>query len=133
MFTDGRSAEPESTKEAAAAARADGINLISVGVKNADYNELVAIAGDQSRVYTIDDFDKLAELAPNIKETTCRIVEEGGEIRSKWIWGLWFCEHVMLIPEILLLGRRLTMISLEGRSWHLKSPAPRMYVQCTSC
>ena len=38
----------------------------------ADYDELVKMTGDKSRVFNIDDFDKLSDIVESVKKTTCK-------------------------------------------------------------
>ncbi len=38
----------------------------------ADYEELLAIAGDKSRVFNVQNFDKLREIVDSVKKTTCK-------------------------------------------------------------
>ena len=71
IITDGESAWPEETVIEAKKAREAGINVIAVGVNNAVYEELVAIAGDQSQVFHVDSFDELDELVDGITTATC--------------------------------------------------------------
>ena len=37
-----------------------------------DYGELVKMTGDKSRVFNIDDFDKLGDIVESVKKTTCK-------------------------------------------------------------
>ena len=71
VITDGESAWPEHTVTEAKKAREHGINVIAVGIKDAVYDELVAIAGDQSRVFSVDEFDLLDDIVDGITTATC--------------------------------------------------------------
>lgn len=76
VLTDGRSNNAIDTATAADEARADGIELFSIGIGgNADETELKAIASDpdEGHVYDIEDFeeDSFNEILSGLVEETC--------------------------------------------------------------
>ena len=62
--------------------RDDGVNIIAIGIKDANYEELVTIAGDQSRVYNVTEFEELEEIIDAVSETTCKSVIDGETAKS---------------------------------------------------
>ena len=72
VITDGQSRWPAGTEKAAHLCRDAGIALTAIGVAEANYTELLLIAGDQSRVYNVSSFEQLSEIEEAIKETTCK-------------------------------------------------------------
>jgi len=60
--------------DAADAARAEGIELIAVGINDYNIDELMAIAGgDASAVKEVQDFDALAGIADEVSDTICGV------------------------------------------------------------
>lgn len=75
VITDGRSQQPEKTKEAAKAARAQRIVMYAVGVgqvgQELDMGELTNIAGDSSRVLLADTYTQLNLIKEKLTRITC--------------------------------------------------------------
>jgi len=75
VITDGESAAGYAVVPpgyAADEARAQGIQLMAVGINNYNMDELLEIAGgDQKAVKEVDDFDALAGLAKEVSQTIC--------------------------------------------------------------
>jgi len=71
--TDGASKYPKKTAAAAAAARAQGIILMAVGVGNYDKKEIndVATDPDSEHVFTVSDFDKLSSIVKQVTKIAC--------------------------------------------------------------
>ncbi|CAL1548796.1 unnamed protein product, partial [Lymnaea stagnalis] len=77
VITDGESQEPEKTRSAAQAARADGIVTFAVGVgKSVKDTELQAIAGDSKRVVKVGNYDELNTITESLAQMTCIKQEE---------------------------------------------------------
>ena len=72
VITDGRSRRPSKTSDEARLCRSDGITMTAIGIKGAEYDELLAIAGDASRTFHVNTFDDLGKLAKDIEKTTCK-------------------------------------------------------------
>ena len=75
IVTDGRSNNAAATQAAANAARAAGIELFSVGVgsgvSRAELNSM-ATDPDNSHVFMVDDFSKLAQIKSAFQQQTCQ-------------------------------------------------------------
>jgi collagen type VI alpha len=71
VITDGASRYPQATLDSAANLRDHGIKLIAVGIKDADQDELLGIAGEESNVFSVDDFDKLDSIVDSISSQAC--------------------------------------------------------------
>jgi len=70
VVTDGNSADDP--KDAADAAREDGILPLAVGVANYNVNQLLDIVGNNSMlIFEVADFDDLVNYASNISEVIC--------------------------------------------------------------
>jgi hypothetical protein len=72
VLTDGNSRFPAQTAASAQAVRDAGIAIAAVGIGyGIEYTELVSIAGDESRVYNVSNFDDLGSIVESITKTTC--------------------------------------------------------------
>merc|ERR1712136_294882 len=73
VITDGESAGSP-PKDASDAARAQGIELIAVGINDYNIDELMDIAGgDRNAVKEVQDFDALAGIAEEVSQTICGV------------------------------------------------------------
>lgn len=77
LITDGKATQPADLPEPAAALRNKGVNVFSIGIKEADVNELELIAGDKSKVFFVDNFDALKGLHRNISGVLCEKTKPG--------------------------------------------------------
>ena len=75
VLTDGRSNDPQATWQNAMSIRKDGVNMISVGVGNANMKEMQAIAtdpnGDNANIFMVDTFDNLATINDQLISAIC--------------------------------------------------------------
>ncbi|XP_005097879.2 collagen alpha-5(VI) chain [Aplysia californica] len=71
VITDGNSQVWRKTRDAAQAARDSGIVIFAVGVGNVRREELLRIAGNESQVVKVDNFDKLEEIKVSLAHKTC--------------------------------------------------------------
>ncbi|XP_059194891.1 collagen alpha-6(VI) chain-like [Centropristis striata] len=72
VITDGEATNPYILKEHSDALRDNGVIVLSVGVKDANHEELLTIAGDDSsRVFVVEDFDALENLYANMSDALC--------------------------------------------------------------
>ncbi|KAK3591868.1 hypothetical protein CHS0354_005070 [Potamilus streckersoni] len=72
VITDGISKDPKLTMEEAQKAREEGISLIAVGITTLiDSNELLNIAGVESRVLKLESFDELKGALAGLAKTIC--------------------------------------------------------------
>ncbi|KAK7493781.1 hypothetical protein BaRGS_00014922 [Batillaria attramentaria] len=74
IITDGKSNNPAKTQQQAAALRADGVEVFSIGVGNGISRpelNVMATDPDSSHVYTVDDFSKLASIKSAFQQQTC--------------------------------------------------------------
>ena len=72
VITDGQSTDPTRTKQAAKEARDNGIILIAVGVGKAiNHQELVDIAGKESRVIEVGNYNQLKRIMTKLAELIC--------------------------------------------------------------
>ncbi|KAG2464968.1 COEA1 protein, partial [Polypterus senegalus] len=76
-----------------------GIELFAIGVKNADENELKAIASDpdDSHVYNVADFNIMSTIVESLTKTVCDRVEE----QDKKIKGVTSSTFLMGAPQDL--------------------------------
>lgn len=72
MITDGQSTVKQSTIASSQALHRDNINVIAIGVKGANADELKTIASAPNLVYTYGDFDKLAQLQSQFSQAFCK-------------------------------------------------------------
>uniref|UniRef100_A0A915HZ49 VWFA domain-containing protein n=1 Tax=Romanomermis culicivorax TaxID=13658 RepID=A0A915HZ49_ROMCU len=73
VITDGKSMTPLSTQLEAQKAQQQNIAVISVGVGNQVVeDELIAIAGDRSRVFYVSDFDILVKFVTTLSDNIRR-------------------------------------------------------------
>lgn len=78
LITDGQATRPADLPKPAAALRDNGINVFSIGIKEADVAELELIAGgDKSKVFFVDSFDALKDLHRNISAVLCKQTKPG--------------------------------------------------------
>lgn len=78
LITDGKATRPADLPEPAAALRNKGIDVFSIGIKEADVAELEVIAGgDKSKVFFVDNFDALKGLHRNISVVLCEKTKPG--------------------------------------------------------
>ncbi|XP_059164377.1 collagen alpha-6(VI) chain-like [Physella acuta] len=73
VLTDGESADPVATSQAAKALRDKGIKIISVGIAKAKDQELLAIAGNQNNVFKAETFDALDSIKNSIAGRVCEV------------------------------------------------------------
>ncbi|XP_064361525.1 collagen alpha-6(VI) chain [Dromaius novaehollandiae] len=69
VITDGYSADK--VEDAALALRSDGIHVFAVGIGIINSFELLRIAGDARRVFTVENFDALRTIKRNIVDEVC--------------------------------------------------------------
>ncbi|XP_051868952.1 collagen alpha-1(XII) chain-like isoform X2 [Pristis pectinata] len=84
LITDGKSSD--AFKVPAQKLRDTGVEIFAVGVKDAVFNELVAIATppENTHVYQVDDFDSFQRVSTKLTQTLClRIEEEVKAIRER--------------------------------------------------
>ncbi|XP_055490682.1 collagen alpha-1(XIV) chain isoform X2 [Leucoraja erinacea] len=76
LITDGKS--QDDVFSSAESLRDAGIELFAIGVKNADVNELKAIASepDETHVYNVADFNIMNTIIESLTKTVCTRVEE---------------------------------------------------------
>ncbi|XP_039662111.1 LOW QUALITY PROTEIN: collagen alpha-4(VI) chain-like [Perca fluviatilis] len=73
VITDGEATNPYILKEHSDALRANGIIVISVGVKEAKIDQLETMAGgDKSKVFFVDNFEALETLYENMSSAFCK-------------------------------------------------------------
>jgi len=73
VLTDGVSSDPEETERQAIAARAEGITTYSLGIGTAvDEIELLAVAGDSSRMFRAPGFEQLLAHLREVSEGICQ-------------------------------------------------------------
>ncbi|XP_046341813.2 collagen alpha-6(VI) chain-like [Haliotis rufescens] len=74
VMTDGQSQDWEKTQKEAAKARDAGISMFAIGVGlNLSQKELLGIAGDQDRVFTVADYKALDTIRQDLDDKTCTI------------------------------------------------------------
>lgn len=86
VITDGASASLNKTLTEAQRIKDRGFNLISVGVGNINWVELIGIASTPADQYFVDDFDKINLILSGLSRTTCQqtaVIELENEIASK--------------------------------------------------
>ncbi|XP_005107449.1 collagen alpha-5(VI) chain [Aplysia californica] len=71
VLTDGNSQVWRKTRDAAQAARDSGIIMFAVGVGAVRREELLRIAGNESRVVKVDSYDQLEEIKTDLAQQTC--------------------------------------------------------------
>ena len=72
LITDGYSKNIAATLREAAATRQDGVDLIAIGVgAGVSRPELVGLAGDRRKAFSIDRFDYLFQLSSSLQELIC--------------------------------------------------------------
>ncbi|XP_067844647.1 collagen alpha-1(XII) chain [Heptranchias perlo] len=84
LITDGKSSD--AFKAPAKKLRDAGVEVFAVGVKDAVFSELVAIAStpENNHVYQVDDFDSFQRVSAKLTQTLClRIEEEVKAIRAR--------------------------------------------------
>ncbi|XP_067901672.1 collagen alpha-1(XII) chain-like isoform X2 [Heterodontus francisci] len=84
LITDGKSSD--AFKGPALRLREAGVEIFAVGVKDAVFSELVAIASlpENTHVYQVDDFDSFQRVSTKLTQTLClRIEEEVKAIRAR--------------------------------------------------
>ncbi|KAM9488132.1 collagen alpha-6(VI) chain-like isoform 2-T2 [Clarias gariepinus] len=69
VITDGES--QDKVTKPAEELRTQGVTIYAIGVKNANKMELLEIAGDQKRMYFVNNFDALKSLKENIIKDIC--------------------------------------------------------------
>ncbi|KPP78685.1 hypothetical protein Z043_101799 [Scleropages formosus] len=76
LITDGKS--QDDVLPPAQSLRDSGVELFAIGVKNADENELKAIASDpdETHVYNVADFSIMSTIVEGLTKTVCERVEE---------------------------------------------------------
>lgn len=78
LITDGGATTPRDLPKAAAALRDNGINVLSIGIKEANVTQLETIAGgDKSKVFFVDNFNALDHLHRNISDALCHQIQPG--------------------------------------------------------
>ncbi|XP_023137697.2 collagen alpha-6(VI) chain-like isoform X2 [Amphiprion ocellaris] len=72
VITDGHADDPAKLQPASDVLRKNSINVFSIGVKDANKEELLTMAGgDTSKMYFVDDFKQLETLYKNISSVLC--------------------------------------------------------------
>lgn len=72
LITDGEATTPADLPRAAKALRDNAINVFSIGILEANKDELKLIAGgDESKVFFVDNFNALDHLHRNISDVLC--------------------------------------------------------------
>ncbi|XP_074510388.1 collagen alpha-6(VI) chain-like isoform X2 [Sebastes fasciatus] len=72
VITDGAATNPHNLKEPSDALRRNGVTVVSIGVKKAERNELMIMAGnDTSKVFQVDNFEGLETLYTNVSSALC--------------------------------------------------------------
>ncbi|XP_053183672.1 collagen alpha-6(VI) chain-like [Scomber japonicus] len=69
VITDGRATDQ--VKAPAKTLRDQDVNIYAIGVKDADQDELVKIAGDKERTFSVNDFDSLKNLHKQLVTDIC--------------------------------------------------------------
>ncbi|XP_056376649.1 collagen alpha-6(VI) chain-like [Hyla sarda] len=69
VLTDGES--HDSVKEAAAILRASKVNIYAIGIREANQDQLLEIAGDPKRVHFVNNFDSLKDIKNLIAQQIC--------------------------------------------------------------
>ncbi|XP_017164866.1 collagen alpha-6(VI) chain-like isoform X2 [Poecilia reticulata] len=81
VITDGAATNPDNLRENSNALRANNITVFSIGVENANKNELLIMAGNnQSNVFYVDKFDQLETLYQQISGVICSITKHPCEL-----------------------------------------------------
>ncbi|XP_043973359.1 collagen alpha-6(VI) chain-like isoform X2 [Gambusia affinis] len=81
VITDGEASDPENLSKNSDALRANGITVFSIGVENANKNELLIMAGyNQSHVFYVDEFEQLETLYSQISTVICHITKRPCEM-----------------------------------------------------
>lgn len=74
VITDGNSQSQRKTNQSASEARDDQFNVFAVGVGNdISQTELVGIAGDENRVFTVDNYRSLKYIIRKLAKVTCEV------------------------------------------------------------
>ncbi|XP_059167600.1 collagen alpha-1(XII) chain-like [Physella acuta] len=71
VITDGESDNPTLTAAAAEKLKAKDIDIIAVGIDNAEESELLAIASDPKNVFLANSFDALKQIADQVISRAC--------------------------------------------------------------
>lgn len=83
VITDGEATDPYSLKEPSDALRNNGVTVFSIGVKEANPDELETMAGgDTSKVFYVDNFEALETLYKNISSVLCNSTKPGKSVSS---------------------------------------------------
>ncbi|KAK5891661.1 hypothetical protein CesoFtcFv8_012118 [Champsocephalus esox] len=77
VITDGPANIPSNLKGPADKLREHGVTVISVGVKEADPDQLLAIAGNAGRRFFVDRFEALGTLHNNMSSVLCNATKRG--------------------------------------------------------
>ncbi|XP_037310495.2 collagen alpha-6(VI) chain-like [Pungitius pungitius] len=72
VITDGEATDPYDLKKNSDALRKRGVNVVSIGVKNALKTELEIMADDPSKVFFVDNFEELSTLYRQMSNIFCR-------------------------------------------------------------
>lgn len=73
VITDGRSRQPDLTRDAAIALKAQGPAVFAIGVGSVDVTEIDTISSDPNSQYSffVDDFDALPAIKDSVVDKTC--------------------------------------------------------------
>lgn len=77
VITDGPANIPSDLKGPADKLREHGVTVISVGVKEADPDQLLTIAGNAGRRFFVDTFEALGTLHNNMSSVLCNATKRG--------------------------------------------------------
>ncbi|KAM4736112.1 collagen alpha-6(VI) chain-like isoform 2-T3 [Anableps anableps] len=81
VITDGNAHDHEYLKRDSDALRENGITVLSIGVKNAEMDQLLTMAGNNpSNVFFVDNFDKLETLYKQMSGVICNITKLSCEL-----------------------------------------------------
>ncbi|CAM4641269.1 unnamed protein product [Leuciscus chuanchicus] len=89
LITDGKS--QDDVLSPAQRLRDAGIELFAIGVKNADENELRAIASppEDTHMYNVADFSVMSSIVEGVTRSVCERVSEISREISGGFWGFW--------------------------------------------
>ncbi len=81
VITDGEATDPNNLKEPSDALRNKGVTVFSIGVKDANPDQLKTMAGgDTSKVFYVDNFEALETLYKNISSVLCDSTKPGKSV-----------------------------------------------------
>ncbi|KAH9505397.1 hypothetical protein Btru_057172 [Bulinus truncatus] len=72
LVTDGKSNDPDKTKKSADNLKKQNVQILTVGVGNADSAELTALASSKSNVFYVKDFNAIDRIASEVSDRACQ-------------------------------------------------------------